>query len=92
MSGRAIGVCPAWSDHGGLFFPSSARISTVDNGGPALPLVTGDYHICPRKHHGISVLQATGFARDYGRAYGCYYDSCGCGAHVVQCSAIVRTD
>lgn len=86
---RSIGVCPSISSHGGIIIPASARISTVD-GVP--PVLDGDWHICPLKHHGVTFIQGTGFATDTGRRYGLFLDRCGCGAYIVFSSPTVTSD
>ena len=86
---RQIGLCPSMSDHGGMIIPSFGRISLVEG---SLPILDGDWHICPRKHHGLSWVHGTGFATDMGIRYGCRLDSCGCGAYINFSSPIVTTD
>lgn len=86
---RFQGYAPAMSSHGGMFFISGYRVSTLEVGSP---LLHGDWHACPRRHHGITMLRATGFAVDSGRRYACLLDSCGCGAYIRSSSSVVATD
>ena len=86
---RLIGYWPVLSSHGGMFFIVGMRISRLDG---KRPLLNGDWHACPRKHHGVTRIRATGFATDLGRKYACRLDSCGCGAYIKSSSSVVATD
>lgn len=86
---RFIGYIPSMSSHGGMFFRVGYRVSTLESGSP---LLNGDWHVCPRKHHGVRRLRGTGFATDSGRRYACRLDSCGCLAYIRSSSNVVATD
>ena len=87
--GRQQGYWPALSSHGGLYFIAGTRVSTLDWG---WPILDGDWHLCPKKHHGITRVRGTGFATDSGRKYACKLDTCDCGAYIKSSSSVVATD
>ena len=59
-----IAVRPSDSSHGVMLRATGSHNTRV-SGRPAA--VQGDLHACPRKHHGVTVVRATGFTTINGR-------------------------
>lgn len=88
--GGFIGVGPSASSHGGIFFLTGPRNTTVDG---SSPLLAGDMHACPRKHHGVTTLSGSGFATAMGRRFSLSgLDRSGCGAYITMYSPTTTSD
>lgn len=84
-----LAYSPGPSTHGGKVIPAASH-NVIASG--KKPSIMGDYHVCPRKGHGLKRVISRGFVTFNGKPHTLMMDRCGCGAAVLGACAGVFSD